>query len=185
MTDLDALAEEIVASSRTLRRAAARGTIRCLRPSERRIVVPATERQYIRRHWPLLGALMQALRTQPNVRLAVMFGSVARGEARSGSDLDLLVRLREAGYPARTDLVERLEEAAGRHIQLVSLDQAEAAPLLLADILRDGRVLVDRDRDWPRLKGRRHAIERRARQEDERLEREAWAVLETLGRADD
>ena len=80
MTELDALAEEVGTSGRTLRRAAARGAIRCQRPSERRIVVSPREYDYVRRHWPFFDRLLAALRTQPSVRLAVVFGSVARGE---------------------------------------------------------------------------------------------------------
>ena len=107
MTELDQLAEEIGTSGRTLRRAAARGAIRCLRPSERRIVVPPTEHDYVRRHWPLFDRLLQALRTQPNVRLAVLFGSVARGVEDAGQrlavslEVDELAVLRTARIPSQ------------------------------------------------------------------------------------
>lgn len=180
MTELDRLAREVRVSGRTLRRAAERGTFRMRRPSERKLVLPVEERVYLRAHWPLLGGLVQALRTHPNVRLAVLFGSVARGDEESGSDLDVLVRLRRDDHRARAALVDRLESASGRRVQLVSLDQAREAPLLLADVLRDGRVLVDRDRDWPRLRRRAKEIERRAAEEGERLEREAWRTPDAL-----
>jgi len=180
MTELDQLAEEIGTSGRTLRRAAARGAIRCLRPSERRIVVPPTEHDYVRRHWPLFDRLLQALRTQPNVRLAVLFGSVARGEEDAASDLDLLAEFRRDGVGARAQAREQLENAAGRRVQLVGLGEAKASPLLLADILRDGRVLVDRDGEWSKLKRRERAIQQQAREADRRLDEEAWAALEHL-----
>ena len=180
MTDLDALAEEIGTSGRTLRRAAARGAIRCQRRSERRIVVPPREYDYVRRHWPLFDRLLAALRTQPSVRLAVVFGSVARGEEQAGSDVDLLVELRGDGSATRAELRERLEGAAGRRVQLVGLAEAERSPLLLADVLRDGRVLVDRDGRWLKLQRRKRATERRAEEADRRLDDEAWAALEHL-----
>ena len=176
MTELDALAADVVTSGRTLRRAMERGTIRCSRPSPRRVVVPVAERVYVREHWPLLSSLVEALRTQPNVRLAVLYGSIARGEGRPDSDLDVLVRLRNDSYLTRAELRDRMRETSERGVQLVSLEQAEAAPLLLEDVLRDGRVLIDRDRDWPRLKRRKREIAGRARDEDERLERDAWDV---------
>src|SRR5947209_1233907 len=125
MTELDALAEEVGISGRTLRRAAERGAIRCQRPSERRIVVPPREYDYIRRHWPLFDRLLHVLRTQPSVRFAVVFGSVARGEEQADSDLDLLVQLRDDGSGARAELREQLETAAGRRVQLVGRDEAE------------------------------------------------------------
>jgi hypothetical protein len=37
-------------------------------------------------------------------------------------------------------------------------------------VLADGRVLVDRDGDWPRLRRRERHIVSRARAEDERLQ---------------
>src|SRR5438876_9713205 len=100
MAELDGLANELGTSGRTLRRAAARGAIRCRRATERRIVVPPQEYDYVRRHWPLFDRLLDALRTQPNVRLAVLFGSVARGEESADSDLDLAVELRRDGVGA-------------------------------------------------------------------------------------
>src|SRR5712692_763262 len=136
MTELDALAEEVGTSGRTLRRAAARGAVRCRRLSERRIVVPPSEYDYIRRHWLLFDRLLGELRTQLNVPLAVLFGSVARGEEDAASDLDLLVALRRDGSGPRADARERLEAAAGgRRVQVVGLGEAKASPLLLADIL--------------------------------------------------
>lgn len=180
MTELDRLAQEVQASGRTLRRAAARGTVRVRRPSERKVLVPVEERVYLRTHWPLLGALVESLRTQPNVRLAVLFGSLARGDEGPGSDLDVLVRLRCDDHFARAEVAERLESASGRRIQLVSLEQAREAVLLLADVLEDGRVLVDRDGDWPRLRRRATQLRRHAAAEREQLEREAWRSPEAL-----
>ena len=180
MTELDVLAQEVGTSGRTLRRAAARGAIRCQRPSERRIVVSPREYDYVRRHWPLFDRLLAALRTQPSVRLAVVFGSVARGEEQADSDVDLLVQLRGDGSGVRAELREQLEGAAGRRVQLVGLDEAERSPLLLAAVLRDGRVLVDRDGRWRKLRRRERAIERQAEEADRRLDHEAWAALEHL-----
>jgi predicted nucleotidyltransferase len=180
MPDLDTLAAAVGASGRTLRRAATRGAIRCRRPSERRLVVPPREYDYVRRYWPLIARLLEQLRTQPNVRLAVLFGSVARGEESAASDLDLLVRLRRDGFRERADLARRLEAGSGRRVQLVGLGEADQAPLLLKDVLRDGRVLVDRDDDWPKLKRRERAIARQAGEAERRLDEESWAVLEHL-----
>lgn len=182
MTELDLLAREVAASGRTLRRAAARGLIRAARPSARKVVVSAGERLYVSSHWALLSTLVEALRKQPNVRLAVLFGSLARGEEGRGSDVDLLVRLRRDDYRARGELVAGLESEGGRRVQVFSLEQAEEAPLLLTDVLREGRVLVDRDGDWSRLKRREAKIARRAREEEERLERAAWKAPEELER---
>ena len=180
MTELDDLAREVGVHGRTLRRAAERGLIRAARRGVREVVVAPSERSYVRAHWPLVARLLEALRKQPNVRLAVLFGSVARGTANGDSDLDLLVRLRRDDHRARAELVDVLHSATGLRVQLVSLDQAQEAPLLLADVLDDGRVLVDRDNDWPRIRRRERYIVSRAREEDERLQRLAWGTPDAL-----
>lgn len=150
MTDLNLLAPNLGVSDRTLRRAASRGTIRCLRKSERKLELPVEEALYLGKRWPLLHKLVAELRTLPDVRLAVLFGSTARGDEHEGSDLDVLVRFSEPSLRSRSRLIERLESAVPREVQLVAIE--DASPLLLADVLRDGRVLVDRDADWRRLK---------------------------------
>jgi predicted nucleotidyltransferase len=127
-----------------------------------------------------LERLRKELGTVRNVRLAVVFGSVARGEDREGRDLDLLVAFRRDGSRARAEVRERLEGAAARRVQLVGLDEAERSPLLLADVLRDGHVLVDRDAEWQRLKSRESSIQRRAREDDRRLDAAAWEALDHL-----
>ena len=180
---LDLLAEELGTSGRTLRRAADRGLIRAERPSERKLRLPASEATYVRTHWPLLRDLLDALRTQPNVRLAVLFGSTARGDDSQSSDLDVLVDLRQDDPFERAKVVHALEAASDRGVQLVSRAQAEEAPLLLADVVSEGRVLVDREREWPRLQRRRRQVERRASEEDLRLSALAWTAPEALERS--
>jgi uncharacterized protein len=132
-----------------------------------------------------LSRLLEALRNQPNVRLAVLFGSVARGDETPESDLDLLVVLERDGLHERAAVADVLRAASGRRVQLVSIDQAEQSPLFLVDVLVHGRVLVDRDDEWERLCGRRPQIERRAREEDRRLTELAWSAPEALERIRD
>lgn len=158
------LAEVLGAEERTLRRAASQGTLRCTRRGPRRLLLTVGEREYLEGHWALLAALRQSLRTEHRVRLAVLYGSVARGDEDVGSDLDLLVLLR-GGHPSDTaGLAMRLGRVAGRRADVAHLERVEAkAPLLLERILDEGRVLVDRDGLWPRLRKRRRAIHARAR----------------------
>lgn len=180
LSELDVLAQEVGVHGRTLRRGAARGLLRATRRGAREVVIAPSERSYVRSHWRLVSRLLEALRKQPNVRLAVLYGSVARGSEGPDSDLDLLVRLRRDDYRARAEVVDALQEASGRRVQLVSVSQAEEAPLLLADVLRDGRVLVDRDGDWPRLKRGEQRIVSRARAEEDRQQRLAWEAPDAL-----
>jgi predicted nucleotidyltransferase len=79
---------------------------------------------------------------------AYLFGSFARGTARPASDVDLAVLFREppesrlAAGPL--DLEGDLERALGHRVQLVVLNRAPSD--LVHRVLRDGRIVLDRDR---------------------------------------
>lgn len=49
------------------------------------------EGEYLRKQWPLLSDIAQVRRSERNVRMAVVFGSVARGDTHAESDLDVMV----------------------------------------------------------------------------------------------
>lgn len=151
MAQLTQLARRLGTSQRTLRRAADLGLLRATRVSERRVDVPDAEQRYLRARWPLLSGLRGALRTEPNVRLAVLFGSTARGDDHATSDVDILVDLRDPSRSGMFDLQARLGDAVTRDIDLVRLHDAQQQSWLLAEILQDGRVLIDRDGAWPAL----------------------------------
>jgi predicted nucleotidyltransferase len=179
ITVLDDLARDLGLSERTLRRAVASGTIRAERPSPRRLRLSDDEREWVLRHWPTVARLREELRKEPSVRLAVLFGSSARGREHRRSDIDLLVELDAASRDRLAGLEERLSSAAGREVQLVSARDAQASPGLLADALRDGRVVVDRDGLWAHLKRRESSIRRAAELRDQELLERALRPLET------
>ncbi|MGH2834913.1 MAG: nucleotidyltransferase family protein [Solirubrobacteraceae bacterium] len=91
------------------------------------------------------------MRTEPNVRLAVLFGSLARGNDQEGSDVDVLVVLADSSVGRLAGLTERLTRRVARNVQLIRLADAENAPVLLADIIDQGRVLIDREDRWADL----------------------------------
>jgi len=179
---LQKLAWEVGVPERSLRRAVSAGTLRCRRPSPRRLEVSAAERAYLRNHWELLARLRAVLRTEPNVGFAAIFGSLARGDERADSDLDLAVEFRQRDRRGRNRLAGKLEAASGRRVQMLHLrDIEECAPDLLREIVLEGRVLVDRDKRWPGLLRERRQILQRAKQADKQLqaaERKAIARFE-------
>jgi hypothetical protein len=86
------------------------------------------------------------------VRLAILFGSAARGVALESSDLDVGVSLEGGGHPGPLLEVE-LSRVSHRRVDLVVLD--DAPPLLRFEIARDGRVLVERvPHAWADFKAR-------------------------------
>ena len=149
MTELALLAEEIGVNERTLRRAVNQGTLRAHRPTPRALELSLAERTYIRRSWSLLSALRGALRTERNVCSAVLHGSAATGTDTPASDVDIVVDLRDPSLERLVDLSTRLTAILGRRVALVRLREAEADPLFLADVISEGRVLIDREGVWP------------------------------------
>ncbi|HEY7951390.1 MAG TPA: nucleotidyltransferase domain-containing protein, partial [Solirubrobacteraceae bacterium] len=88
---LDTSASELGCSERTLRRYINGGMLRGRRLARGQLELPQAEAAYLRGHWGLLSRLMALLRTERDVRLAVLFGSTATGEDTPVSDVDVLV----------------------------------------------------------------------------------------------
>ena len=97
----------------------------------------------------LLKRLTRALEPRAEILEAYLFGSRARGNAHSQSDVDLAVYIDEAraeagsfGYQA--DLTTHLMDALGTNaVDVVVLNRAP--PLLYHRVLRDGVRLLSRD----------------------------------------
>jgi len=169
MSSLRRVAAELSIPERTLRRAASEGLVRGERVSPRRFHITLPEEAYLHVYWPLLRELRAGLRTEPNVRLAVLFGSTATGQDRERSDVDVLVALHDPGVGRLADLAGRLARRLGRDVQLVRLSEAQASPTLMADVIEHGRVLVDRDDLWPGLRDAGPRWRRRARSVERRF----------------
>jgi predicted nucleotidyltransferase len=179
------LAREVGADARTMRRAAADGTIRPERAGPRRQNVGLQEYGYAVTHWPLLASLRKLLRTEPNVRLAVLYGSTARGEDTPPSDIDLLVSFRDDRPEAAVKLAVRLERGLERKVDIARLDRVrETGPLLLLQVIDEGRALLDRDGLWRELQTQRDQIELQAnRAHEAQRERARVSVKELLATA--
>jgi hypothetical protein len=72
---------------------------------------------------------------------------------------------------SRSPIRQRRASPSSPAVQLVRLQDAERTPSLMADALEQGRVLVDRDGEWPALKSGATTWRRRADADDVPLER--------------
>jgi uncharacterized protein len=151
MNELQLLASQIGANERTLRRAFNEGTLRAERPTPRKLKLDVAEKRYLRRSWKLLAALRGALRTEQNVRFALLFGSAARGDDSEESDVDLIVEMRDSSLVRIVDLELKLEELLERHVDVLTLEDAGTNPVLLAEAVAEGRAIVDREERWAQL----------------------------------
>ena len=124
------------------------------------------ERSYVITHWDLIGRLRRTLRTERDVRLAVLFGSFATGSDRPTSDVDLLVVRRSDSARARAALSLRLSRALGKRVHLVDLGDARRSHALMSDVLCEGRPVLDRDGLWATLLAWREEVLAGAEAED-------------------
>jgi predicted nucleotidyltransferase len=180
MSPLELLAQDVGVNERTLRRAVTQGTLHGSRPSPRKLELPLAEHQYVRTSWPMISLLRSALRTEHNVRFALLFGSCAVGTDTPNSDVDVLVALRDTGLGRLVDLKTKLSDLLGRQVDLVVLDDAKHEPSFLAHALTEGRVLVDRDKRWHALRAHETRLRQRGKKLDAQRVRHALAGIDRM-----
>ena len=96
------------------------------------------------------SALTAALQSDDRIRLAVIFGSAARGSSSPRSDVDVAVLGLPVGDLPNTAV--QLARAAGREVDLVDL--TSAPPLFRMEIARDCVLLFARPSHlWADFKG--------------------------------
>jgi predicted nucleotidyltransferase len=86
----------------------------------------------------LSDALRDALRCHPGVRVVVLFGSHARGDARPDSDVDLAVL---GANVDRLGIAGALSAKTGLEIDVIDL--ADPTIPLLEELVRDGIVVYE------------------------------------------
>ena len=101
--------------------------------------------------------LQEVLTRFPDLVLALVFGSVAKGRQRIDSDLDIAVAAKQAlTVDDKMAIIAALAEQTGRPIDLIDL-KVVAGPLL-GQIVRHGRRLLGSDAEYGRLLSR-HVFE--------------------------
>lgn len=81
-----------------------------------------------------------ALANHPEIELAIVFGSVARGEARRDSDVDIAVQMaRPLNVDEKMRLIDDIAAATGRPVDLIDL-RTVGEPLL-GQILKHGQQI--------------------------------------------
>jgi predicted nucleotidyltransferase len=94
--------------------------------------------------------ILQVLTRHGGIRLAILFGSLAKGRATPGSDLDLAV-LMDAPLSAETKmaLIGDLSQAIGRPVDLIDLRVTGES--ILGQVLKHGVRLLGSDTDYAEL----------------------------------
>lgn len=99
---------------------------------------------------PIETSIQAALVRHPEIRLAILFGSLATGEERLDSDVDLAI---DAGRlfdgASKMLLMAEIAECTGRPVDLVDL-RAIGEPLL-GQILKYGKRILGKDSVYAEL----------------------------------
>jgi len=89
-------------------------------------------------------ALQQLLQRQPEIRLAILFGSCASNAERFESDIDLAVELDHVlGVAEKSSMIEGIAAITGRAVDLIDL--TVVGQPLLGQIVKHGIRLVGDD----------------------------------------
>jgi uncharacterized protein len=105
----------------------------------------------------LKETILAAISTQPDIGLAILFGSLAVGKGRVESDLDLAVDAgRRLTASEKMVLISELAGRTGRPVDLVDI-HAVGEPLL-GQILRHGKRILGSDKHYANLI-RRHLFD--------------------------
>lgn len=97
--------------------------------------------------------IQSALNQFSDIKLVLVFGSVASGKATSASDLDIAVLAKKPlSVQKKVSLINALAESFGRPVDLVDLSQAGEP--LLGQILQHGRRVLGKDEHYAELLSR-------------------------------
>ena len=91
---------------------------------------------------PVMNRIRAACHAK-NVAMLGIFGSVARGEDTSNSDIDLLVRLNKpVGFVEFIALEDTFKEILGRNVDLAT--ESSLHPLIRKNVLADLQVIYEK-----------------------------------------
>ncbi len=90
-----------------------------------------------------IASALAFLADHPELELALVFGSLASGQARPDSDIDVAVYPKKPlAHHSLQALSDQIACATGRPVDLIDLSHADGA--LLRQILRSGKILFSK-----------------------------------------
>ncbi len=92
----------------------------------------------------LLLQLLEKFHSQGYLKVALLFGSYARGEAHSRSDIDLAIFLQTKGPEHKMALIDEILMASDKQIGILLLDDEEESPFVIQEALK-GKHLIEPD----------------------------------------
>jgi len=106
------------------------------------IKVPITETEELR---PLIEVL-EDLRRDNVVLIALLFGSYAEGKIHPRSDIDIAIYLSPVSMDEEIEIIDRILMSVERQINILRLDNENESPFVVQEALK-GVHLVEPDRE--------------------------------------
>ena len=93
-----------------------------------------------------LKAVLQELRKEGKIPVALLYGSYARGTPHKRSDIDLAVFIRARDEKEETDIIDKILMSTERQISILRLDDEDESPFVVQEALK-GIHLVKAEED--------------------------------------
>ena len=90
--------------------------------------------------------LLEKFHKKGSMKIALLFGSHARGEAHARSDIDLAIFLLASGPEEEMALIDEILMSSDKQINILRLDDDEESPFVVQDALK-GRHLIEPEPD--------------------------------------
>lgn len=83
-----------------------------------------------------LKRVLQELKKEGKILVAILYGSYARGTPHKRSDIDLAVFIRARDEKEETDIIDKILMSTERQISILRLDDEDESPLIVQDALK-------------------------------------------------
>ena len=93
-----------------------------------------------------LKAVLQELKKEGKILVALLYGSYARGTPHKRSDIDLAVFIHAKDEKEETDIIDKILMSTERQISILRLDDEDESPFVVQEALK-GIHLVKADED--------------------------------------
>jgi len=90
--------------------------------------------------------VLEKFQSQGCLKVALLFGSYARGEAHARSDIDLAIFLQPLGPEEEMALIDEILMSSDKQISILRLDDEEESPFIVQEALK-GTHLIEPDPD--------------------------------------
>jgi predicted nucleotidyltransferase len=88
--------------------------------------------------------ISQILSEYPSIESAIIYGSLAKGDFRNGSDIDLTLKGKDLSFKHQIDLMDRLDDSLIPYTFDISIFQQLSNPDLIDHIERVGKIFYEK-----------------------------------------